>query len=205
MKILVYIALILFPALLIRAEGSRGTAGAQFLEFNVGSRSLGLGEAYTANTEDITGFYYNPASLATLKYPEASFFHQEHITDSRIENISAAIKIKNGYGAFGNTLFWVPSFDKIDIDGNTVGEVDFYNSATYFSYGTEFYNIMLGANVKFIYEKIDTNTYMGAGADLGLMKSFHMYTPFNAPNRNVYLGLSIQNLGTKISDHQKII
>ena len=201
MKYLIYIALILLSAVFLRAEGSRGTAGAQFLEFNVGSRSLGIGEAYTANTEDINGFYYNPATLATLKYPEASFFHQEHITDSRVENISAAIKIKNGYGAFGNTVFWVPPFEKIDIDGNNVGNVNFYNSATYFSYGTEISNIMAGANAKFIYEKIDTNTYMGAGVDLGLLKSFHMYTPFDAPNRNVYLGLSIQNLGTKISGH----
>lgn len=201
MKKLFFIIFAASAAFELLAEGSRGTAGAQFLEFNIGSRSLGMGEAYTASTGDLSGFYYNPASLATLLYPEASFFHQELITDSRLENLSAAFKVYDGYLAVGNTLFWVPSFDKIDINGKTTGKVKFYNSATCLSYGMDFGFLSAGINSKFIYEKIDTETYMGGAVDLGLLKGFRMPTPFDAPARNFFVGMSLQNLGPHISGH----
>ncbi|HOM87997.1 MAG TPA: hypothetical protein PLU42_08165, partial [Spirochaetota bacterium] len=45
----------------IFAAGSGGTSGADFLEIGVGSRPLGMGEAFTAEVNDINAIYYNPA------------------------------------------------------------------------------------------------------------------------------------------------
>jgi hypothetical protein len=50
----------LFPDL----GGQRnGTAAAQFLKIGVGARSLGMGEAYTAISNDAEALYWNPAGM----------------------------------------------------------------------------------------------------------------------------------------------
>ena len=113
---LIYLLTMLFVPVLLFAEGSIGTSGADFLELGVGSRPLAMGEAFTAEINDINSLYYNPAGLATLKYPVLSIFHHELILDSRFENISIAQKVYGGWLAVSNAFFWVPPFEKIDIE-----------------------------------------------------------------------------------------
>lgn len=180
----------LFPA------GSAGTSGAEFLEIGVGSRPLGMGEAFTAHVGDINAIYYNPAGLGTLKYPELSLMHQELILDSRFENVTVAYPIYQGFLGVSNSVFWVPSFDKIDINGNVVGKVDFYNACGVVGYGQSIGFMEVGASVKYIYQKIDTLNVHAAAIDIGVLKRLYMYSPFDAPIRNFSVGFSILNLGT---------
>lgn len=178
------------------STGSIGTSGATFLEIGVGSRPLSMGEAFTAEINDINSIYYNPAGLATLKYPILSFHHQELILDSRFENVSVAYPVKGGYGAFSNSLFWVPSFDKIDINGNTTGKVDFYNGVATAAYGYDFGFMYGGLGIKYIYQKIDTLFLSSVAFDFGILKGLYLYSPFDAPIRNFHIGLSVLNIGT---------
>ena len=186
---------ILIPDLV--ADGTAGTSGADFLEIGTGSRPLGMGEAFTAAVEDVHSLYYNPAGIATLKYPVLSFMHQELIVDSRFENISFAAPFYSGVLAASNSTFWVPPFDKIDEDGNTDGKVQFYNTCTTVAYGQSFDYLEIGASLKYIYQKIDTLQVHSAAADFGILKRMYMFSPFEAPLRNFALGLSFQNFGTK--------
>ena len=149
---------IMIPEVLPGA-GSAGTSAADFLELGVGSRPLAMGEAFTSEINDINSIYYNPAGLATLKYPMVSVNHQELILDSRFENVSFAYPIYNGYLGVSNSLFWVPPFDKIDIDGNTVGKVNFYNGAFTAAYGYNLEFMYVGASMKYIYQKVDDKFY----------------------------------------------
>jgi len=182
------------------AEGSIGTSGADFLELGVGSRPLGMGEAFTAEINDINSLYYNPAGLATLKYPVLTIFHQELILDSRFENISLAQKVYGGWLAVANTLFWVPSFEKVDIDGNETGTVQFYNGNFTIGYGYDFEKFYFGGSVKYIYQKIDTLFLSSFAMDVGILKDMYLYSPFDSPIRNFTIGISILNLGTTAKD-----
>ena len=184
----------IFPA------GSIGTSGADFLELGVGSRPLGMGEAFTAEINDINSIYYNPAGLATLRFPVLSIVHQELILDSRFENISAAFPLYEGRIAFSNSLFWVPAFDKIDDLGNTTGKVNYYNGNFTTGYGYDFGFVYLGASVKYIYQRIDTLFVSSVAMDFGILKGMYLYSPFDSPIRNFHLGFSILNLGTKAKD-----
>jgi hypothetical protein len=181
------------------AAGTVGTSGAAFLEYGVGSRPLGMGEAFTAETEDFNSIYYNPAGLGSLRYPILGLFHHELIMDSRLENISFCYPIKTyGFIALSNTIFWTPSFDKIDINGLNVGEIDFYNGCLAVAYGHDFNYLYLGASLKYIYQKIDTKLVHAFAADIGILKGFGIWAPFEAPLRNFHVGLSVLNLGTDV-------
>jgi len=181
------------------AAGTVGTSGATFLEYAIGTRALGMGEAFTAEIDDINSLYFNPAGLGSLKFPQMALFHHELIMESRLENITLAYPIKKyGYIAVANTVFWTPEFDKIDINGIDVGNVQFYNGCLTVGYGYDFTYLYFGASAKYIYQKIDTKLVHAFAMDFGIMKGFKMWTPFEAPLRNFHIGLSVMNLGTRV-------
>ena len=182
------------------AAGSVGTSGADFLELGVGSRPLSMGEAFTAEINDVNSLYYNPAGLGSLIYPVLSIFHNELILDSRFENISVAFPIFYGWLGISNSLFWVPDFDRIDIEGETTGRVRFYNGNFTTGYGHDFGLFYLGGSVKYIYQKIDTLFLSSFAADIGILKGMYLYSPFNSPAKNFHLGFAILNMGTKAKD-----
>ena len=185
----------------LQASGTAGVSGADFLEIGVGSRSLGMSEAFTAATDDINTIYYNPAGLGSLKYPILSVQHQELILDSRYENISVSYPIHHGNIAVTNSIFWVPPFDKIDINGNKVGDVTYYNGVLTAGYGYDFGFMYLGGSMKYVYQQIDTITVHSFAIDVGVLKGLYLYSPFDAPTRNFHIGLSFLNLGSNARDN----
>jgi len=202
-KLLIYIIISYFVFLLplipenLFAEGSIGTSGADFLELGIGSKPLSMGEAFTAAVEDINSIYYNPAGISTLKYPLLSIMHQELILNSRFENISLAVPMYRGFMGVSSSVFWVPPFEKIDINGNDTGDVQFYNMSNIFSYGQSLGFIHVGGSLKYIYQKIDTLQLHSLAFDFGILKKLYMFSPFDAPIKNFFLGFSVQNIGTK--------
>ncbi|MGB4269280.1 MAG: PorV/PorQ family protein [Spirochaetota bacterium] len=197
---LIILLLFLFNSRYTYAAGSGGTSGADFLEIGVGSRPLGMGEAFTAEVGDVNAIYYNPAGLGTLKFPVMSLMHQELIVDSRFENVSLAFPVWNGFFGFSTSVFWVPPFDKIDINGNKIGTVNFYNVSGIIAYGYSLGFMEVGGSIKYIYQQIDTLQLQSFAFDIGILKRITMYSPFDAPIRNLSLGLSIQNIGTNAKD-----
>jgi hypothetical protein len=184
----------------IYADGSAGTSGADFLELGVGSRPLAMGEAFTAEVNDVNSLYYNPAGLGSLRYPVLSIFHNELVLDSRFENISVAFPIYYGWLGISNSIFWVPDFDRINVEGETTGRVRFYNGNFTTGYGYDFGEFYLGGSVKYIYQKMDTLFINSFAMDVGILKGMYLYTPYDSPAKNFHLGLSILNMGTKAKD-----
>jgi len=198
---LIISALILFcgPVMLF-AEGSIGTSGADFLELGIGSRPLSMGEAFTAEINDINCLFYNPAGLGSMRHPVLSVFHNELIIDSRLENISVAYPLYGGWLGISNSFFWVPPFDKIDINGDTTGKVQFYNGCFTTGYGYDLGPFYLGGSLKYIYQKIDTLFLSSFAVDAGILKGMYLYSPFDSPIRNFHVGLSLLNFGTAAKD-----
>ena len=61
---IIILALILLLPLTLAAKpfGKTGTAALQFLKLGVDARAIGMAEAYTAVTDDISSTYWNPAA-----------------------------------------------------------------------------------------------------------------------------------------------
>ena len=182
------------------AEGTAGTSGADFLEIGVGSRALGMGEAFTAETNDLGTIYYNPAGLGSMQFPMLSMMHQEMALDSRFENISFCYPVYHGYLGISNSVFWVPPFEKVDINGNSAGKVTYMNGAFTAAYGYDLEFMYVGGGMKYIYQKIDTLFINSFAVDMGVLKGLYMYSPFDTPLRNFHVGISLLNIGTKAKD-----
>lgn len=182
------------------AEGSRGLSGADFLELTTSVRAMGMGETGCAVTGDLNNSYYNPAVAAQLFVPEASFSHQELIEDSRFETVSIGYPF--GFGTVYGTsaMFWVPPFDKIDIDGNEVGSVQFMNSVIGVGYAFSFSSFSAGVNAKYIYQRVDTLTTNSVAVDFGVLQAFSVYSPFPSPAENLFFGVAFHNFGTEVKD-----
>ena len=53
----------------------------EFLATGVGARALGMGGAFVAISNDVTGGYWNPAALAQLNYPQISAMHAQRFAN----------------------------------------------------------------------------------------------------------------------------
>lgn len=64
------------------------------------ARPAALGEAYTAATNDISAFAYNPSSLHSLKEGQASFLFQRGVADDSYAHLMAGFPLKKSHVAF---------------------------------------------------------------------------------------------------------
>ncbi len=73
-NIFITVALLFLP-LLALGQAKVGTAAAQFLEMPISARGVGMADAFTATSNDISAIFYNPAGLTNLVRREVLFTH----------------------------------------------------------------------------------------------------------------------------------
>jgi hypothetical protein len=171
-----------------------GTTAAPFLKIGVGSRGLGMGEAYTTQAEDATAMYWNPAGLANSDKSQVVFDHYYYFADMSY-NFGAISIPMSGIGTFGA---FVSYFDEGSIERTTVtdpegtGEQVNANSiAVGLSYSrmlTDRFSI--GGNIKYIQETIWHSSATGVAFDVGVL--------YKAFFKNIKIGMSISNFGTNL-------
>ena len=88
-RIAIIILILTSSAMALRAQSIADYAG-EFLELGVGARSLALGGAAAAITNDATAGYWNPAALDVLKYPSVTAMH-ESLFDGTVQYNYAAL------------------------------------------------------------------------------------------------------------------
>jgi hypothetical protein len=96
------------------------SAGLTLLEPS-GARSAGLGESFTAVTNDVTAQAYNPASLTTLQSPQASFMVQKGIFEESFGHIS--LGVARARRAYGISIGYYNAGDLFIQDGGTTRTV----------------------------------------------------------------------------------
>ena len=174
-------------------NSSAGTSGFAFLKINVGGRAVGMGGAYTGLADDESALYYNPAGIAALEERRFIAEYHNYFTDLQSgfaglvrpvgDGKTAAVHVTYlNYGEFIQT-------DRSGVVEGTFGGGDFMLAGSFAMRRN--YQLMLGATVKFIYEKIQDYSATGLAVDLGIRY---------ASNRGRYAGgLLLQNLGTQLS------
>ncbi len=171
-----------------------GTTAAAFLEVGVGSRAVGLGEAYVAIANDVSAVYWNPAGLAQLGKRELGLNHIEWFADVTIDHASLAFPIK-GFGtlAFGLTMLNmgdqdVRTVEEPDGTGERFGANDIAAGISYARSLTD--RFAIGGTIKFVRQTIFNMHANGVALDVGTM--------FTTPLKGLRLGMSITNFGTKM-------
>lgn len=169
-----------------------GTTAAPFLKIGVGGRALGMGEAVTTISNDITALYWNPAGLAQLTTSQAGISHYSYIADLTYDFGAVAVPVPE-VGTFGLFFSYLnsPDIERTTIQSpNGTGEkVQSGFWAVGFGYARELTDrFSMGANIKFIRESIWHSQADGYALDIGL----NYITQF----KNIKIGMMISNFGS---------
>ncbi|MBI4722215.1 MAG: PorV/PorQ family protein [Candidatus Stahlbacteria bacterium] len=166
----------------------------EFMQFGVGARALGMGNAFAGLADDPTAFYWNPAGLAKIKNRSLFLMYSKDF-DTLVTTTTAAFVYPSASHTLGLALYWIavpsiPITDSIPDSGYVIREwVNISDYITYFSYARPFHSIDIGINVKGIFRDWGITTGYGIEADCGLLSTF----------KDIKYGINFVNLiGSKI-------
>ncbi|OGS23008.1 MAG: hypothetical protein A2252_06330 [Elusimicrobia bacterium RIFOXYA2_FULL_39_19] len=193
-KTILFVAFCLIASATTNLTADSNT-GASFLKIGIGARPVGLGNAFTAIANDVTAINWNPGGLSQLTQRQISAMHSQWIVDSNLDYIGFASPLKSG--VFGGSVIVLSQGEMEGRDENRQQTASFGASdmAVTFSFSKNLLlsnkrSIGLGANLKIIQQKIESEQATGVAVDLGALYHFPSL-PFTA-------GLSIQNLGPQM-------
>ena len=170
-----------------------GTTAADVLKIGVGARAIGMGEAYTAQADDVSSLYWNPAGLALMQERQASFMYDKAYQGMSFQNANVGIPLENG--ALGGSLSYlsygdIPGYAN-DTAGTPIGNQSAYSGVA--TLGAAFLGNQwaAGVNIKGIQEKLADEKANGAAFDIGTNVIF----PKPVMGGTLRFGAVAQNLG----------
>ncbi len=170
-------------------SGDGGATGLAFLKFGAGARAAGLGNAFTALSDDATASYWNPAGLSAIRRTRLAFTHTEWLQD--ISNDFLAVAFPAFSGGVGLSVFsnQVDGIERRDIPSvEPIGTVDANDIAASLSYARTLSDrLSAGVTLKYLYEKIYLESASGYAFDFGLR--------FQSGSLPVAAALVLQNVG----------
>ena len=172
----------------------RGTTAAPFLQFGVGPRAVGMGEAFTAVANDPSAMYWNPAGMERLSGSEVSFSYMNWVAD--MDFMYAGIVFKTGSaGSFGISMtslstpeMLVRTVDEPEGLGSRFDAADLALGVSYAKYLTDRFSF--GGTFKYIQRRIWHMEASAIALDFGAL--------YSLPVNGMKLGISISNMGTKL-------
>ncbi|MFA6002723.1 MAG: PorV/PorQ family protein [Elusimicrobiota bacterium] len=152
-----------------------GTAGSEFLLFDIGARGIAMGGAYTAVTDDATSLYWNPAGLTRVPRISTSFMYSRHVQDISYQSLSYAQRI-NPESVLGAGLRYqdLGSIRHTDDSANNLGDFHPRNYIAELGWGQAIYDmsdsemsIDLGVTGRWIHSDLLMHA-SAFGGDIGL-------------------------------------
>ena len=187
-------------------SGDAGSTSGAFLKFAPGPRGTGMGEAYTAVTEDAFAAWWNPAGLAALEQPELGATYNASMESVSQQYISFAYPLRYGSTlGFNVTRLSVAPFQGYDAKGWETSKVDSAEIAVAGAYARTLMKdeierpvLNVGVNLKGINSRLDNVSASALALDLG---AIYYLRPSNywmkkVPAQEVRLALDVKNLGT---------
>jgi long-subunit fatty acid transport protein len=190
-KILIITLVILLP-LLLSAEifPKVGTAGVQFLKLGVDARAIGMGEAYTAVTDDISSVYWNPAGLSLKVQNQVFYSHTEWLAGIMHEFFAVSRYYDIGTLAFSISFLHMDYMEVTTEEqfGPTGETFTCYDLAAGLTYSYRFTDkFSFGLTAKYIREELDEYPANGVAVDLGSL--------YNTGWKNITIGMAMRNFG----------
>ena len=160
--------------------------GYNFVSFSQGIRSMAMGEAFTAVSDDATGIFYNISGFSFLEGFDSKIAIYDIYNQLAILSFGVAFPVKNfGFG-FGMSL-WGDEQQRYDEYGEHTGtfsNTEILSAAGFSVKPLNYFSFGIGA--KYLYSAFDKYTANGMLWDAGMLY---------VPNQFLKFGISIQNLG----------
>ena len=184
-KYRMFFVLLLLPVMALAA----GDTGMAALKIGVSARASAMGESFSAVADDASGLFWNPAGTAWAVKRQAGFTYNQWIQD--ISHQTAGMVIPTSHGSFGLGLMLnsMDGFERRTIASDEpLGTFSTQDLALVMNYSRKVGERMsLGANVRYLYEKIYIETSSGYAVDLGARYRLM---------EGLYAGAAVQNLGS---------
>jgi hypothetical protein len=192
--ILLFVAVLLcLTAVYAKPFGKTGTAALQFLKIGVDARAVGMGEAYTAVTDDISSVWWNPAGLAPALKNQVFISHTNWPADIMHEYFAATRT--NGVSTWAVSAS-VLHMNQMDVTteeafgptGETFTNSDMAFGLTYASAFTDKFSF--GVTGKYLRENLYIYNVNSFSVDMGSM--------YNTGYRNIKIGMALRNFGPDV-------
>jgi len=173
------------------AQVAVGASSGDFLSFEIGGRSAGMGGAHTGVATGVTAQFWNPAGLASLQQSQVGAMHANWLQDLSYEWLGIAKPVgKLGVGSLSVAYFHTPGIQAVDEFDNPAGEFKVYDLAVTAGIARSLApGLSLGANAKMIRQSLGTVSATAPAVDFGARATF----------AGTSIGASIQNLGPGLS------
>jgi hypothetical protein len=178
-----------------------GQAGAQFLKLGASARAGGMGDAFTAVSDDAFAVHYNPAGLVKLEKTQIGGGHTSLFQKVTYQSFALGLPFADRednyvHDALGLGVLYLGVGDIERRTGDStdpVGTFGASDSAYVFSYAHSFSDrASAGASLKYVTEAIDSYRGNAVAGDVGLL--YRIADPKDA----TVVGLAVKNAGNKI-------
>ncbi|HOD53216.1 MAG TPA: PorV/PorQ family protein [Candidatus Cloacimonadota bacterium] len=192
--IIPFIILSLIPiALSASIFGKTGTASLQFLKLGVDARAIGMGEAYTAVTNDVSSLYWNPAGISRNFGKQVMFSHTKWPASISHEFVGYSQETDFGILGFQASILHMDDMDVTEENafGPTGEKFTASNVALGLTYAQAFTDkFSFGITAKYLREDIWEENINNFSVDLG--------TLYNTGYKNLTVGMALRNFGPDI-------
>ncbi len=196
----ILVALLLgLPAMLFAAEDG-GYAGA-YLQLSMNPRATGMGNAYTAVSDDISGVFFNPGAVAQVQRATVGGAYRDMSYQRSLQQLAVLFPVR-GEAAIG---FSAEMASMGDIEGRnnrgeptgTLNNTDAVFSIIFSRRFSRF--VTLGGDVRYYYKKLETTKANSAGFDIGGMLHIRPGAglPEGSPFNLVRVGATVRNISAK--------
>lgn len=173
-------------------SSSVGTSGAQFLKIGVGGRTMGMGGAYVAVSDDVNAMYVNPAGMSQIEKKQIQAQHIEWFEGINYESLAGAYPL-NDKVCLGAAISY-QNIDGIEGRSGDTDAVDRYYGADDQAFIIGMSQVVndklsLGANLKYVRLTIDSKEATAFAGDIGALYIM---------NDKLHFGASLQNFGEKV-------
>ena len=154
----------------LKAEDIGGYAGS-YLQYSLTPRATGMGNAYTAVSDDIAAVFFNPGAVAQLQKLSVGAAYRDLSLGRSLQQLAVSFPVR-GEAALGLSAEMASVSDVVgrNTRGEPTGNLDNLDAVFSIIFSRRFSRFFsAGGDVRYYYKKLETTKAYSAGFDVGAM------------------------------------